>query len=251
MLLRAKELDGCKVAATDGELGEIKDFFFDVDDWTLRYFVIETGNWLSRRRVLIAPDAVDQPAFTAEPRELRVKLTQEQIRNSPDVDTEMPFSRQQETAYRDYYAWPIYWPMATFTAGGVGVAPPLVSAHQPTHDEAEAAKLGQQQEDVRLRSAHEVRGYGLRATGGSVGHIRDFVLDDGDWRVAYLVIDTGNWLPGKDVLIAPDWISGVSWSDSEVTTELNTEQVKTAPEYDDKAEITPMYQRALREHYGR
>ncbi len=249
--MRAKDLDGCKVAETDGELGEIKDFYFDIDDWTLRYFVVETGNWLRRRRVLIAPDAIDKPAFTADRGELRVKLTQEQIRNSPDVDTEMPFSRQQETAYRDYYAWPTYWPTAALTAGGLGMAPTLVSAHEPTRDETQATKLGEQQEDVRLRSGNEVRGYALRATGGNVGHVGDFVLDDDDWRVAYLDIDTGNWLRGKDVLIAPDWISGVDWSDSEVSTELNTEQVKTAPEYDDKAEITLAYQRALREHYGR
>ncbi|MGH7635869.1 MAG: PRC-barrel domain-containing protein [Gemmatimonadaceae bacterium] len=251
MLLRAKDLDGCKVQATDGEIGAVKDFLFDIDGWTLRYFVIETGSWLRQRRVLIAPDAVEQPALSGAPWMLHVKLTMEQIKNSPDVDTHMPFSRKQETAYRDYYAWPVYWPMATFTGGGVGVAPPLVSAHRPTHNEEEAARLGQEQEDVRLRSAEEVRGYALRATGGAVGHIRDFVLDDGDWRVAYLVIDTGNWLPGKDVLMAPEWASGVSWTDSEVSTELNTEQIKTAPEYDDKAEITASYQRALREHYAR
>ncbi|MBF6600989.1 MAG: PRC-barrel domain-containing protein [Dehalococcoidia bacterium] len=251
MLLRTKELEGCAVHATDGELGEVKDVYFDIDSWTLRYFVVETGSWLRHRRVLIAPDALGQPPFTAEPRELRVKLTQEQIKNSPDVDTQMPFSRQQETAYRDYYAWPVYWPMATFTAGGVGVAPPLVSAHQPTPDESAAARLARQQQDTRLRSADEIRGYSLRAPGGDVGHVRDFIFDDADWRLAYFAVDTGNWLPGKNVLIAPDWISGVNWSDSAVTTDLTTDDVKTAPEYDGKGEITPAYRQALREHYRR
>jgi hypothetical protein len=34
---------------SDGELGKIKEFYFDDYYWTIRYLVVDTGNWLSRK----------------------------------------------------------------------------------------------------------------------------------------------------------------------------------------------------------
>ena len=250
MLRRAKELDGCAIRATDGDIGEVKDIFFDADAWTVRYFVVETGNWLRHRRVLIAPEAARRPMTSDGDCELPVELTQRQVRESPDVDTHRPFARDRELAYREYYAWPVYWPTGMFTAGGVGVAPPIISSDKQ-RAAAEPPHVPAEPDDQRLRSADEVRGYALRASDGEIGHVRDFIVDDGDWRIRYLVVDTGNWLPGKDVLIAPEWISAVSWSDNEVVAKLSRERVKSAPEYHESAPVTGEYERALREHYRR
>jgi uncharacterized protein YrrD len=250
MLRRAKELDGCAIRATDGEIGEVKDVFFDVDAWTVRYFVVETGNWLRHRRVLVAPEVAGRPMNADGGCELPVRLTQEQVRESPDVDTHRPFGRQRELAYREYYAWPIYWPTGMFTAGGVGMAPPMVTQDEQQAS-AEPEHVAEGAEDQRLRSMGEVRGYVLRASDGDIGHVRDFILDDESWGVRYIVVDTGNWLPSKDVLVAPSWISSVSWSDNEVVVELRRDEVKTAPEYHESDGVTADYERALREHYRR
>lgn len=249
MLRRTKDLESCALRATDGEIGEVKDVFFDVDAWTVRYFVVETGNWLRHRRVLIAPEAAGSPISSAGC-ELPVRLTQQQVRESPDVDTHRPFGRQQELAYREYYAWPIYWPTGMFTAGGVGIAPPIITSDRQ-RAAAEPPHLAGDADDQRLRSAAEVRGYVLRASDGDIGHVRDLLVDDEGWEVAYLVVDTGNWLPSKDVLVAPSWISSVSWSNSEVVSELSRDRVKTAPEYHESEGVTAEYERALREHYRR
>lgn len=250
MLRRANDLDGCAIRATDGDIGEVKDLFFDVDAWTVRYFVVETGSWLRHRHVLIAPEAVRAPVSVRDSCELPVNLTQEQVRESPDVDTHRPFGREQELAYRDYYAWPIYWPTGMFTAGGLGFAPPLIVAEEQRLT-AEAERRAADSGDQRLRSAREVRGYSLRASDGALGAVRDLFFDDADWRVRYLVVDTGSWLPGKEVLVAPSWVRAVSWTDNEVIVDLTREQLKSAPEFHGSDGVTADYERALREHYRR
>ena len=46
MLSLAKTLKGYKLHGLDGEIGSVKEFYFDDRHWTVRYLVAETGNWL-------------------------------------------------------------------------------------------------------------------------------------------------------------------------------------------------------------
>ena len=39
---------------------------------------------------------------------LPVSITMEQVKNSPDIDTDKPVSRQHELEYLGYYNYPIY-----------------------------------------------------------------------------------------------------------------------------------------------
>ena len=58
MLSRAKTLHGYKLNGLDGEIGKVKEFYFDDRHWTVRYLVADTGNWLTGRQVLISPYAL-------------------------------------------------------------------------------------------------------------------------------------------------------------------------------------------------
>ena len=78
---------GFKMAATDGEIGEVKEFYFDDETWDIRYLIVETGNWFSNKKVLIAPQALLVPDWLNK--NFPVNLTKEQIKNSPDIDTEI------------------------------------------------------------------------------------------------------------------------------------------------------------------
>jgi uncharacterized protein YrrD len=100
-------LIGNNLDATDGEIGKVEDFYFDDETWTIRYLVVKTGNWLSGRKVLISPDSLLQ--FSWESGIFPVRLTMEQVRNSPDIDTEKPIFRQQEEKLTNYYPWQPYW----------------------------------------------------------------------------------------------------------------------------------------------
>jgi hypothetical protein len=73
---------------------------------------VDTGGWLSYRKVLISPFAIGHPDWTEKT--LPVSITKEQVKNSPGVDTDKPVSRQHEMEYLAYYGYPDYW-------GGTGL----------------------------------------------------------------------------------------------------------------------------------
>ncbi len=81
---------GYAIRATDGDLGKVDEFYFDDETWTIHYIVVETGNWLSGRKVLISPVAFGKPE--PESRTISVNLTCAQVSAGPDVDTERPIS---------------------------------------------------------------------------------------------------------------------------------------------------------------
>ncbi len=237
MLRQIRNLRGYKMLATDGEIGKARDFYFDDQQWIVRYFVVDLGNWITRHEVLIAPDAVSGP----RDHELPVNLAREQIEHSPDIDTQSPVSRRHETALRRYYGWPLYW-------GGAAVigTEPVAGPPERLGDEVEP-----EPEKTHLRSVNEVAGYSIHAHDGQFGHIDDFVIDDAGWAIRYLIIDTRDWLPAKHVLISPEWVSDVQWSSSTVSLNLARAKIENAPAFQAGQRITREYEHALHDYYGR
>ena len=165
MLRNLKDLRGYAIRATDGNIGKVDDFYFDDEDWRIRYLVVDTGSWLSGRKVLISPNAVGRAGWMA--RRLPVALTRSQVERSPDVD--------------------------------------------------------------HLRSSNAVTGHYLAATDGEIGHLEDFLVDDRTWTIRYLVVNTSNWWSGPRVLITPERIRGVRWSEARVSVDLTRQAVKESP----------------------
>ena len=107
MLRIVKELYGAKLGASDGEIGQVKDFYFDDQNWAVRYVVADTGSWLAGRKVLISPHAFG--SLHRAGKLLLVNLTRKQIEDSPSIESHKPVSRQYEEEYYRYYGWPYYW----------------------------------------------------------------------------------------------------------------------------------------------
>jgi hypothetical protein len=84
MLHKTSKLAGVHIVATDGEVGHVDDFLVD-ESWTVRYLVVDTSNWIGGKSVLISPSAIEK--VNSPDREIRVKLTRDQIKHSPSVDT--------------------------------------------------------------------------------------------------------------------------------------------------------------------
>ena len=55
MLQSIKQLCGIKLGASDGDIGHVKDCYFDDQIWAVRYVVADTGSWLAGRQVLLSP----------------------------------------------------------------------------------------------------------------------------------------------------------------------------------------------------
>jgi uncharacterized protein YrrD len=246
MLRNVQRLIGNRIHATDGELGTVAEFYFDDETWTIRYMVVDTGYWLSGRKVLISPAALGTPDW--ESKTFPVRLTQEQIRNSPDIDTKQPVSRQHEVELSQYYRWPMYWESGFYPGAIFGMLPlfPMSDAQPVTNDEASTQK---RQGDPHLRSTTSVMGYYIHATDGEIGHVADYIVDDETWILRFLLVDTRNWLPGKTVLLAPRSITRVEWADSMVYVNLSRESVKQSPEFDPPQLVSMGAASALGDHY--
>jgi hypothetical protein len=240
MLMNAAQLEGFVIRATDGELGHVKQFYFDDETWAIRYLVVNTGGWLDDREVLISPVSVI--ATDWQGKTIDVALTKRQVEASPDIDTHRPVSRQDEAAYLGYYGYPYYWGFYP-----LGVAEPVNNFNS----ELLAERIRRESTDSHLRSVQAVTGYHIEATDGEIGHVDGFVLDDETWDIRYMEVATRNWLPGKKVLVAPSWIQRVSWSDSTVYVGLSCEAMQAAPDFDKSAPITRDYEDRLYAYYGR
>ena len=100
MLWNASSIKGYAVAASDGRLGTVSDFLFEDASWMVRWLVVDTGKWLSGRKVLLPPIVLGHPHPTE--REFPVRLTKQQVKDSPEIDCDRPVSRQMETHVYDF-----------------------------------------------------------------------------------------------------------------------------------------------------
>jgi len=241
MLLQAKDLNGYKLGALDGEIGKVKEFYFDDQNWTVRYLVADTGDWLPGRGVLISPYALD-PASTDD-KVIPVDLTKKQIENSPSLDTDKPVSRQYEMLYYPYYGWPAYWDGPDVWGAAAYPKRGLGGWSETTRHTAG--------DDPHLRSTKNVTGGTVQAQDGEIGHVEDFIVDDETWAIRYLIVETQSWWPSKKVLIATRWIERISWEESNVFVSLTRETIKQGPEYREGDLLTRDYETKLHRHYNR
>lgn len=239
MLHPLREMIGATIRATDGDLGTVHDFYFDDTTWTIRYMVAETGSWLLGRKVLIGLVALGTPDW--ESGTFSVTITCEQVKNSPSIDTEMPVYRQHEIDLHAHYQWPNYW---AGYRGTFGLTPyPLLENPLALQDTESLPPA--EEDDLHLRSTLHINGYRLHATDGEIGHITDFIVDEENWSLAYIVVETGNWFIGDKVLIALKWVRKIEWSENSVYVNLSRDIVKQSPEFDPSKTILRPYKETV------
>jgi hypothetical protein len=227
MLQSIKQLYRNKLGASDGDIGHVKDFYFDDQNWAIRYLVADTGSWLPGRRVLLSPHAFG--SLHQDGKVLCANLTRKQIEDSPSIEEHKPVSRQYEEEYYRYYGWPYYWqgnalwgmsgfPILELPAEPLSVEPATVNHCHP----GEGA-------DAHLRSTQAVSGYHVEASDGTIGHICDFMMDDQSWAIRQLVIKTGHRLSGKEVQILASTVDRISYNESTVFVNLTAEAIEQNP----------------------
>jgi len=228
MLKSIKQLCGEKLGASDGDIGHVKDFYFDDQNWAVCYVIADTGNWLPGRQVLISPYAFG--GLHQAEKVLRVNLTRKQIEDSPAIESHQPVSRQYEEEYHRYYGWPDYW-----QGGGIwGMSGfPILPVPPKTPMGEPISRIDSQRKsaDAHLRSAQAVIGYHIKANDGITGHVCDFMMDDKTWAIQQLVVKTGHRFTGKEVLMPVGKVERISYDDSTVFVNLTKEAVEQSPEH--------------------
>ncbi len=228
MLRSIKQLYGEKLVTSEGDIGHVKDFYFDDQKWAIRYIVVDTDAWLSARFVLISPHAFGN--LHQDRNVLLVNLTRKQIENSPSIESHKPVSRQYEERYYRYYGWPSYW-LGEAMWGVSGFPVILPPAYPLPSNQATGGGSLHTGDDPHLRSTQAVSGYHIQTSDAMIGHVIDFMMDDKSWAIRHLVVETGHWPSGKEIAISPNHIDWISYEESKVYVNVTKEAILQAPEY--------------------
>lgn len=232
-----KDILGYTVTAVDGEIGQVRDFYFDDFNWVVRYVAIEAD---TARSLLLSPAA---GKLDIESKLIRVNMDRDYVMNSPAFDLDKPITRVFETELHNYFQWPTYW-------SGIRAAYPLIElAEEMKEDDSPA--FDEDEEREHLRSARSVFEDEIKARDGEIGHVEDLLVEDEAWNILYLIVDTGLWLPGRKVLLSPNWVKEGNWQEGQVEVDLNRETIANSPEYDPSVPLDESYESQLREHYKR
>lgn len=230
MLQSIKQLYGIKLGASDGEIGQLTDLYFDDRSWTVRYAIAGTGSWLPGRQVLLSPHAFGGIIHQSE-KVISVNLSRKQIENAPSIDRHKPVSRQYEEEYHRYYGWPFYWQGDSIW--GMGGFPILQLPANPLPNKPDTTTAGPQPEraDAHLRSTQAVNGYHIHATDGTIGHVCDFMMDNQSWAIIHLAVKTGHRFSGNELEIPTSRVSRISYEESTVFVSMSVQDVEQSPSH--------------------
>lgn len=217
MLRSLNEIMHFQLQGIDEEIGCCKSFLFNDKLWVIPYMVTDTNKWLpGGLKVLISPISLCAPNW--EQHQFSINLTREEIKNSPSLDEHRPISHLYEAEL--------------FNANVL-------------EDETK-----NKSEDRHLRSIENAKGHGICATDQEIGHVEDFILNDQNWTIPYIVIDTRNWLPGgHKALIYHKSIEAVNWAEGSITVNVSAQKIKESPAFDLERLIDPQYEVHLRKYY--
>ena len=236
MLWDASAINGYAIEASDGRLGTVSDLLFEDVGWVIRWLVVDTGHWLPGRKILLPLSALGQPDRAL--RHFPIKLTMQQVKDSPDVNTDLPVSRQIEARIHDYFVYwtgsfPANW-SSSFPAMSSAMATPFVAPlyePQSTSHDLAGSDAQTNEGDPHLRSIAAITGCHIHASDGKIGHVEDFLVNDAGWNIRYIKVDTRNWWPGERVLISPYSVREIDWLGRLVHVNVSRQEVKNAPPY--------------------
>jgi hypothetical protein len=247
MLVSLKELSGSTIKATDGDLGQAKDVYFDDRSLTIRFLVVDTQPWLPlSQKVVISPISLLE--FSTDDYAMTVSLSKDMVKNCPKVEEHETVSREFEKIYYDYFGYGYYWtgegawgeyayPTALFHGNILPFENIETNNSETGNSETNNSETDNVADDNfetanHLRSANELAHYSIDAVDGKKGYIYDFIWDTYNWSLRYLVIDTRDWLPGgKHVLVSPEQFDSFNWGNQTGRCNIGLQQIKACPEY--------------------
>ncbi len=242
MLRNLNTLFGYSIRALDGDIGTIESFFFDDATWIVRYAIVETGDWLQRRRVLLAASLLDVPDELSQEIPMG-QLTREYVRHSPDIDLAQPVSRQQQVELHTYYDWPQYWidSEEQESKGLLSSVPEIAEDNPPASKEEDIG-------DPHLRNLREIERYMVQGLDGEIGEVESLTADTESWIIQQLVVNGDDIKPGKKILIPTSLVQQIEWAESRIFVDILRDTIKENPEFDTASPITHDHENFLEEH---
>ncbi|WP_447971367.1 PRC-barrel domain-containing protein [Nitrospira sp. M1] len=210
------------VEGTDGTIGTVADMYFNDQTWDVQYVAANTGNWLEGRHLLISKESL--LTLKQETSAYPALISQTEAQASPEFEINHPLSWGKEREICAFYHWAPYYPLEE---NELSVFPGI------------------------LTSTNGLKDFSLFTNDGEIGKVVNFIVDDTDLVLRYLVVDTSKWLAGRKVLISPMWGKSINWTEQLIAVDVKKEQVQESPEYDPLVPIEQVYEVNLYEHYGK
>jgi len=107
MLYKAKTLKGYKLDGLDGEIGRVKEFYFDDQHWAIRYLIVDTVNWWPGKKVLVATRWIESVSWDES--KVFINLSREAIKQAPEYTAESLVTRDYEEKLHGHYNRQGYW----------------------------------------------------------------------------------------------------------------------------------------------
>jgi len=254
MLRKLHDLKGFTVQGKDDKLGKVDDFYFDHDQFIVRYLVLDTGNWLTHDINLISTH--DVVNIDVDEKEIKVNLSREDLTNSPNIDKNKPISQVKEEELVEFFGWPDYWTHDHTSESNLIHADTRMRKKlldYKINKDKEKARESEKEVATNLRSMEKIKNYKIHAEHENIGHLEDIFVDEESWIIRYLLVKTKNVLSGEPVLITPEWIESISWEEGEIFVDKGKEEIKESPRYEpEKADeyIDRSYEEILYDHYN-
>ena len=233
MLKSVNELLNYTIEAEDGKSGKIKDFYFYDENWKINCCVVKPKWWMFSKRVLLLSQDLGHPVWSKH--KLPVFRSKREIDNSPLSATKETVSdKKKKEAERQRANWPVMWNGGDYMSSNM-MNPHIVpqpQSKQKDRNDFSSRQLIQQETKGKLRSMTEVRGYRIQATDGALGHVDDFIVEEANWYIPYLVVATRDYLPGPKVLLMSIFVDKIDWGQSKILLNVSKNRVLESPAYD-------------------
>jgi hypothetical protein len=199
MLFGSNDVCRCRMRASDGELGNVCDLFFDERTWTIQHVVVSTGGWPPGKRVLVPRELLGRPDWTRA--ELEIPVLRRDLEEDSLMQIPIPRTYRAKLRCRPSFVW---------AYGPGGLARRMIDV-LPEH----------------LRSVREINGYRVEARDGRCGVVEGVLFESEDWTLRHVVVGLG-WLPAAHALVPPTSITSVDEPDETVFVALERDAIERA-----------------------
>ncbi|MBN1129807.1 MAG: hypothetical protein JXA71_12510 [Chitinispirillaceae bacterium] len=211
-LVLANSLHGFHIHAKDGSLGRIDDFYFNDESWKIHNVVVDLGNWLPGRKVLIVPDILGHADWRKK--FIEARTTRELIRKSPGAETTPPVAIQKE---RDIVSTIAADPRLPEVSWGM---------HQNVPTPSESGKP----DDLHLRSTRILKDSSIIDENLAYrGSVSDFLVDTETWEIRFLFLKT---MDSRVFLIHPASVIAFNVENRKITIRHPDDEKAEWQEYD-------------------
>ncbi len=216
-----EKLLGFTLETKDDTKGKVRDFLFDEERWIIRYLESDQGKIIMNKKILIPRLLLDEPEWEKE--QFKVHLTKEELKKCPSTKENEPVSRKYEEELGKHLQLSNYW----------AVAPPITAtaAYPPRPILVPDEQVKEEDINTSLRSFDEIKGYKVHASDGHYGEVTDIIIDDEDWQIIYFIIEPKDDDKKRKIMLPIANIKKISYTDQEITANLNSTGLKRVPEY--------------------